>query len=82
MLVVIADDMSYDNLMFMPKTTAFFKSHGTSFTKNYITYPLCCPPRPTFLAGQLAHNHGLSSVFSPDNFLGWKTKDNNMASWL
>ncbi len=51
MLVVIADDMSYDNLMFMPKTTAFFKSHGTSFTKNYITYPLCCPPRPTFLAG-------------------------------
>jgi arylsulfatase A-like enzyme len=81
-LVVMTDDMSYDNLKFMPKTAAFFKKNGTSFTKNYVTYPLCCPARATFLTGQLTHNHGVDSVFAPDNFLGWKTKDNQMASWL
>jgi arylsulfatase A-like enzyme len=81
-LVVMTDDMSYDNLQFMPKTSSFFKKNGTSFTKNYVTYPLCCPARTTFLTGQLTHNHGVDSVFSPDNFIGWKTKDNQMASWL
>ena len=81
-LVIMADDMSYDNLKFMPKTASFFKKNGTSFTSNYVTYPLCCPARATFLTGQLAHNHGVDSVFSPDNFLGWKTKNNNMAAWL
>ena len=81
-LVVMTDDMSYDNLKFMPKTTAFFKKNGTSFTKSYVTYPLCCPARATFLTGQLAHNHGVHRVISPDNYIGWKTKENNMAAWL
>lgn len=81
-LVVMTDDMSYDNLKFMPKTNAFFKKNGTSFTRNYVSFPLCCPARATFLTGQLAHNHGVQSVFSPENYIGWTTKENNLGSWM
>ena len=81
-LVVMTDDMSYDNLRFMPKTQAFFKKNGTSFTRSYVSFPLCCPARATFLTGQLTHNHGVNSVFSPDNYIGWQSKDNHLGAWL
>ena len=32
---------------------------GTTFQNSYVSYPLCCPSRATFLTGQYAHNHGV-----------------------
>ncbi|MSX01769.1 MAG: sulfatase-like hydrolase/transferase [Actinobacteria bacterium] len=81
-LVIMADDMRYDDMKWMPQTKKLLGNQGTTFSKHFVTYPLCCPARTTFLTGQLAHNHGVTSVFSPDNFIGWSTKDNNMGAWL
>lgn len=81
-LVVMADDMSYDNLKFMPKTRSFFQKNGTSFTRSYVSFPLCCPARATFLTGQLAHNHKVNSVFSPENYIGWDSRDNHLGAWM
>jgi len=81
-LVIMADDMRYSDMKYMTKTKKLLGEQGTTFSKNFVTYPLCCPARTTFLTGQLAHNHGVTSVFSPDNYIGWQTKANNMATWL
>ena len=81
-LVIMADDMRYSDMKYMTKTKKLLGEQGTTFSKNFVTYPLCCPARTTFLTGQLAHNHGVESVFSPDNYIGWETKANNMGTWL
>ena len=43
----------------MPKTRRLIGRAGTTFDRNVVNYPLCCPSRATFLTGQYAHNHGV-----------------------
>ena len=45
----------------MPKTRALIGDRGTTFTRSFVTYSLCCPSRSTLYTGQYAHNHGVLS---------------------
>jgi N-acetylglucosamine-6-sulfatase len=56
LVVVMADDMRFDDLRFAP-TLRRLASHGVTFHNSFSPYPLCCPARASFLTGQLAHNH-------------------------
>ncbi|GGF47601.1 hypothetical protein GCM10011519_22060 [Marmoricola endophyticus] len=58
-MVVMLDDMRFDELRFLPRTRAFVQDRGLTFTNGYSPYPLCCPARSSFLLGQYAHNHGV-----------------------
>ena len=64
-LVLMTDDQTTSDLRVMPKTQRLLASKGTSFTRFYTSYPLCCPSRTTFLTGQYAHNTGVQGNF-PD----------------
>ncbi|KAJ1684617.1 hypothetical protein LUZ63_020372 [Rhynchospora breviuscula] len=67
-MVVMLDDMRFDELRFLPRTRAFVQDRGLTFTNGYSPYPLCCPARSSFLLGEYAHNHGVLYHEAPYGF--------------
>jgi arylsulfatase A-like enzyme len=63
-IVVMTDDMRYDDLAYMPATRHMIGGAGASFERYYDSFSLCCPARATFFSGQYAHNNGV--LGSPD----------------
>src|SRR5262245_25534893 len=43
----------------MPRTRRLIGGRGVTFTRNYVSFPLCCPSRVSFLTGRYMHNHGV-----------------------
>lgn len=59
-LIIITDDQRYDTLgRYMPITQRRIFDEGVTFTKGYVTTPLCCPSRASILTGMYAHNSGV-----------------------
>jgi arylsulfatase A-like enzyme len=56
-LVVMTDDMRYDDLQYMPRLRSFLMTRGTDFRNMFAPTPLCCPNRASFLTGKFPHNH-------------------------
>ena len=68
---ILADDMRKDDLAYMPKTRWLLKDEGMTFSKAYVSNPLCCPSRATIMRGQYAHNTGVwDNVNGTDG--GWQ----------
>ncbi len=81
-LVVMTDDMSYDDLELMPHVEKLLAEKGTSFSNAVDSFPLCCPSRATFISGQYAHNHGVIGNFWPYGWYGMKDRRNILPAWL
>lgn len=64
-VVVMADDMRADDLVFAPQVRRLVARRGITFRNAFSPYPLCCPARASFLTGQLAHNHKVWSHERP-----------------
>jgi N-acetylglucosamine-6-sulfatase len=77
-IVIDTDDMNASDLFVMRNTLSLLAAHGTSFRNSYVSYPLCCPSRATFLTGQYAHNHGVLT----DQRFGDLDSSNTLAVWL
>jgi N-acetylglucosamine-6-sulfatase len=76
-LVVMTDDQRLDDLQVMPKTRRLLgvQGGGTTFRHAYVSYPLCCPSRATFLTGQYSHNHGITWNFWPfGGYRAWQKR--------
>jgi arylsulfatase A-like enzyme len=56
-LVVMTDDMRYDDLKYMPRLRNFLLARGTDFRNMFAPTPLCCPNRASYLTGKFPHNH-------------------------
>src|SRR5919202_5813307 len=57
-ILILADDMRYDDLEHMPKTQKLIVKEGLKYENAFLTTPLCCPSRASILRGQYTHNHG------------------------
>jgi N-acetylglucosamine-6-sulfatase len=77
-VVIDTDDMNATDISIMQNTLALLGAQGTTFTNSYVSYPLCCPSRATFLTGQYAHNHGVVT----DQQYGQLDNSNTLAVWL
>jgi N-acetylglucosamine-6-sulfatase len=79
-IVVMTDDQD-NNLLGMETVRRLLGAGGTTFQNSYVTNPLCCPSRATFLTGQYAHNHG---VIGSDPATGYNAlpHSNTLATWL
>lgn len=64
-VLVMMDDMRYDELRFAPQLSEHVVRRGLTFQNSFSPYPLCCPARATFLKGQYAHNHGVLYIANP-----------------
>ncbi len=60
-ILVITDDQETGSVAFMPRVTQELVAQGVTFDNFFVTTPLCCPSRATFLTGKYAHNHGVLS---------------------
>ena len=78
MIVIDTDDMNVTDMFVMRNTLSLLGAHGTTFRNSYVSYPLCCPSRATFLTGQYAHNHGVLT----DQRFGDLDSSNTLAVWL
>lgn len=65
-VVVMTDDQTLEDMQFLPKTKELIGGqNGTTFANSFVSFPLCCPSRATFLTGQYAHNNGVQNNVPP-----------------
>ena len=87
-VVVMADDLDERSLKtmvnagLMPNLKKHIISKGVTFSNSFVTYPLCCPSRSTFLTGQYTHNHGVWSNELPDGGASKFKDGSTVATWL
>ncbi|MGZ5312511.1 MAG: sulfatase family protein [Solirubrobacterales bacterium] len=79
-IVVMTDDQN-ESMQGLPSTARLLGGRGTTFANSYVSFPLCCPSRATFLTGQYAHNHGVISTDLPNGYNGLDHA-NTLAVWL
>jgi arylsulfatase A-like enzyme len=70
----------------MPYTLSLIANHGETFSRYYVSYPLCCPSRVSLLTGRYAHNHNDRGNVPPNGgYTGFKARQaytHNIATWL
>ena len=81
-VVLMTDDQTVGDLRGMARTRALIARRGVSFRRSYVSYPVCCPSRATYLSGQYPHNHGVLGLYPPTGGYGRFDKRNSLPVWL
>ena len=81
-VVVMTDDQTAEELAAMPATNELIAGKGVTFERAFVSYPVCCPSRATYLTGQYAHNHGVMGLYPPTGGYGRLDKANTLPVWL
>jgi len=56
-VVIVTDDLDSASVSLMPAVNRLLAQQGATFSRFFVTTPLCCPSRASILRGQYAHNH-------------------------
>ena len=56
-LIIMADDMRYDFVQFMPNVRRFLETPGRKYTACRTNVPICQPTRAGMLSGQYSKRH-------------------------
>lgn len=68
LVVIMADDLDEATLAkalelgVLPHIEAAFVAGGLRLRESFVSNPLCCPSRASFLTGRYAHNHGVLNI--------------------
>jgi len=81
-VVIMTDDQTYQDLAAMPQTRALVGAAGARFTRSYVTTPLCCPSRATYLTGQYVHNNGVLNNAPPTGGVEALDARHTLPVWL
>jgi len=65
-VVFMTDDQNLSTLRVMNSVRTLLTQQGVTYANNFVSYPLCCPSRATYLTGQYPHNHGVMGNSPPD----------------
>ena len=80
-VVIMTDDQTAAQMRALPNTRRLIGRTGVDFKSFYVTNPLCCPSRATFLTGQYSHNTGVISNTGP-NALPALRESETLGPWL
>jgi N-acetylglucosamine-6-sulfatase len=64
-VAVMTDDQTVESLRVMPRVKRLLMDEGTTFDRSFVSFPVCCPSRATFLTGQYPHNHTVEGLDPP-----------------
>jgi arylsulfatase A-like enzyme len=81
-VVVLTDDQTAEELAAMPATKELIAGKGVTFERAFVSYPVCCPSRATYLTGQYAHNHGVMGLYPPTGGYGRFDTAHALPVWL
>ena len=81
-VVILTDDQTVAELSGMQNTLGLIGGQGVRFRRSYVSYPVCCPSRATYLTGQYAHNHHVMGLYPPTGGYGRFDKRNALPVWL
>ncbi len=68
LVVLMADDLdekTFDRALalgLLPAIASSLRDGGMHFRESFVSNPLCCPSRASFLTGRYAHNHGVLNI--------------------
>ena len=62
-IVVMTDDQALTDMTPLRQTRRLIGDAGVTFTRSFVSYPVCCPSRATFLTGQYAHNNDVHCLY-------------------
>jgi N-acetylglucosamine-6-sulfatase len=63
-VLLMTDDQAAGDMTVMPLTRRLIGGAGVTFTRSYVSYPLCCPSRATLLTGQYTHNNHVRCLYA------------------
>jgi N-acetylglucosamine-6-sulfatase len=79
-LLIVADDMRYDQLRFMPNVKKLIEAHGRSFTQARCNVPLCQPSRVGLMTGQMSkHNNEIGIGYTGSEL---RDHNNTIGKWM
>lgn len=81
-VVIMTDDQTAAELDSMPNVKRLIARQGVRFRRAYVSYPVCCPSRATYMTGQYAHNHHVMGLYPPSGGYGRFDKRNTLPVWL
>jgi N-acetylglucosamine-6-sulfatase len=81
-VVLMTDDQTLESMRVMPGVRRTLADRGTTFTRSFVSFALCCPSRATFLTGQYAHNHGVLGNRPPTGGYGRLDRRETLPVWL
>lgn len=85
-VLILTDDQALDEMRTLPRTSALIAGQGTTFSRAYVSYPLCCPSRATIFSGQYMHNHRIRGNSLPygswTRFNGLDTEVRALPTWV
>lgn len=85
-VMLLTDDQTLAEMSVLPQTTALIGGQGVTFERAYVSYPLCCPSRATFLTGQYMHNHQIRGNVLPaggwEKFAGSGIEGQSLPVWM
>jgi N-acetylglucosamine-6-sulfatase len=81
-VVLMTDDETMSDMTVMPRTRRLLGARGVTFPHSYVSYPVCCPSRATYLSGQYAHNHRVMGLYPPTGGYGRFDRWNSLPLWL
>jgi N-acetylglucosamine-6-sulfatase len=81
-VVVMSDDQTAASMSKMPEVNRRIGDKGETFENFFVSFPLCCPSRATYLTGQYAHNHNVLGNSAPTGGFSRLDSSNTLPVWL
>jgi arylsulfatase A-like enzyme len=81
-VVLMSDDQTLESMRVMRRTRISLGRAGATFNNHFVSYPLCCPSRATYLTGQFMHNHGVEGNWPPRGGYTALDSTNTLPVWL
>jgi arylsulfatase A-like enzyme len=83
-VLIVTDDMRWDEMERMPTVQAELIGKGTWFLNGFVVNSLCCPSRASILTGRYSHSTGVWTNTGPNGgFRAFKrVQGSTIATWL